>query len=103
MERFANLRRKWPIFALIPLYLYLAFHALSGSKGLMRWVDYENDIRHYQKRLETLQTKRHALETHAESLQADQINLDTVDIKSREFLFTSHPNEKTIWLDEKSL
>lgn len=100
MERLKYIRSKWPLFALITLYIYLAFHAFSGSQGLMRWVDYENDIERNQARLEAVTARREALEAHAESLKASQLDLDTLDIKSREMLFASRPKEKTIWLDQ---
>ena len=100
MERLKYIRSKWPLFALITLYVYLAFHAFSGSQGLMRWVDYENDIERNQARLEAVTAKRKALETHANNLKASQLDLDTLDVKSREILFVSYPKEKTIWLDQ---
>ena len=100
LNRLRILRSKWPLFALITLYIYLAFHAFSGSQGLMRWVDYENDIERNKMRLEAVTAKREALEAHANNLKADGLDLDTLDIKSREMLFTSRPKEKTIWLDQ---
>jgi len=100
MERLRYIRSKWPLFALITLYIYLAFHAFSGSQGLMRWVDYESDIKRYEVRLYAVKEKRIALEAHAKSLKASNLDLDALDIKSRELLFISRPNEKTIWLDQ---
>ena len=100
MERLKYIRSKWPLFALITLYVYLAFHAFSGSQGLMRWVDYENDIERNQAKLEAVTERRKALETHANSLKASELDLDMLDIKSREMLFVSRPKEKTIWLDQ---
>ena len=100
MERLKKIRNKWPLFALITLYVYLAFHAFSGSQGLMRWVDYENDIERNKVKLEAVTARREALEAHADSLKASQLDLDMLDIKSREMLFVSRPNEKTIWLDQ---
>ncbi|WP_026941448.1 FtsB family cell division protein [Hellea balneolensis] len=99
MERLKKIRNKWPFFALITLYIYLAFHAFSGSQGLMRWVDYENDIERNKIKLEAVTARREALEAHADSLKASQLDLDMLDRKSREMLFVSRPNEKTIWLD----
>lgn len=99
MERLKKIRNKWPLFALITLYVYLAFHAFSGSQGLMRWVDYENDIERNKVKLEAITARREALEAHADSLKASQLDLDMLDIKSREMLFVSRPKEKTIWLD----
>jgi len=100
MERLKYIRSKWPLFALITLYIYLAFHAFSGSQGLMRWVDYENDIERNQAKLEAVTERRKVLEAHTNSLKASQLDLDTLDIKSREMLFVSYPKEKTIWLDQ---
>jgi len=100
MERLRYIRNKWPIFALITLYIYLAFHAFSGSQGLMRWVDYEVDIRRSEIRLDTVTKKRKALEDHANTLKAKGLDLDKLDIKAREMLFVSEAKEKTIWLDQ---
>jgi len=99
MERIRYIRNKWPIFALITLYIYLAFHAFSGSQGLMRWVDYEVDIRRNEIKLAAVTEKREALEDHANTLKADGLDLDKLDIKAREMLFVSQTKEKTIWLD----
>lgn len=66
----------------------------------MRWVDYEKDIERKEARLAAVIAKREALEAHATSLKASQLDLDALDIKSREMLFVSHPKEKTIWLDQ---
>ena len=66
-----NLRTKWPVLALCVFYFYLAFHALSGNQGVMRWVDYEADIKNSMSELEALQDKRAALEDRANSLRAN--------------------------------
>ncbi len=95
-----TIRRKWPLFALITLYVYLAFHAFSGSQGLMRLVDYENDIVKSEAKLDILTQKRLTLEDHANALKAEGLDLDKLDIKARELLFVSDTMEKTIWLDQ---
>ena len=94
-----NLRTKWPVLALCVFYFYLAFHALSGNQGVMRWVDYEADIKVSNVKLEALRERRAKLEARADNLRANPLILDSLDIKSRETLFSSHPNELTIWLD----
>lgn len=94
-----NLRTKWPVAALCVFYFYLAFHALSGNQGVMRWVDYEADIKNSRVELAGLQETRGALEARANNLRSNRLILDSLDIKSRETLFNSHPNELTIWLD----
>jgi len=93
-------RRRWPVIGLCMFYFYLAFHAFSGNQGVMRWVDYEADIIKTTSRLETLKDERVALEKRANALRATALDLDSLDIKSREMLFVSDTNEYTIWLDE---
>ena len=100
MERLAQIRNKWPVAALVAFYIYLAFHALSGSQGVMRWVDYESDIAKYQTKLDAAQTERARLDKTADALRADHLDLDLLDEKARELVFVSRPNEVTIWLDE---
>lgn len=93
-------RRKWPVLALCVFYFYLAFHALSGNQGLMRWVDYEADITRATVKLEALQSQRTLMETRAQRLRGEQLDLDVLGQKARETLFVSHANEFTIWLDQ---
>jgi len=100
MERLQIIRRNWPILALLVFYIYLAFHALSGSQGLMRWVDYEQDISRYQAELESAQAERQDLEARVNALKASQLDLDVLDFKAREYVFVAHPDEVTIWLDQ---
>ena len=63
-------------------------------------MDYEANISKHQTKLEALQTERARLEKTAQSLRADNLDLDLLDEKAREFVFVSRPNEVTIWLDE---
>ena len=102
MERLLHLRHQWPLVAICAFYIYLAFHALSGSQGLMRWVDYEQDIVRHQASLEDIRAERAKLEAHADSLKTEHLDLDMLDIKARQYLFVSRPEELTIWLDPDS-
>jgi len=65
----------------------------------MSWVDYENDIARYNSELEDLRETKAQIEFQIESLRAENLNRDFLDIRSRENVFLSHPNEFTIWLD----
>lgn len=95
-----SLRTRWPVLALCVFYFYLAFHALSGNQGVMRWVDYEADIKTSRLELTALKQTRAGLEGAATDLRANPLVLDSLDINSRKKLFNSHPNELTIWLDQ---
>ena len=100
MERLRYLRRNWPMFALLIFYIYLAIHALGGSQGLMSWVDYKNDISFYETELENIRQERALLEQRADALKSTRIDLDVLDIKAREYVFLTRPEEVTIWLDQ---
>lgn len=95
-----QIRKGWPIAALCVFYLYLAFHALSGNQGLVRWVDYEQEIARNKAKLEAAILERETLEARANALKASQLDLDSLDIKARELAFLSHPQELVIWLNQ---
>jgi len=99
MEKLLRLRRSWPVLAICAFYIYLAFHALSGSQGLVSWVDYKADIDRYEKELISIRSQKAELEFEISALHADQLDRDMLDSKSREMAFISRPNEITIWLD----
>lgn len=99
MERFLRIRKSWPILAICAFYVYLAFHALSGSQGLMSWVDYNDDIERLTVELETLKAVKSDLEFQVEALRAESLNRDLLDQRSRKYAFISGANDITIWLD----
>ncbi len=101
MERLHHIRKSWPVAALCIFYIYLAFHALSGNQGLVSWVEYENNIVHYQTQIDAAQERRKTLEARTDALRASQLDLDVLDIKAREQAFLSRPEEITIWLNTK--
>ena len=98
MGWFHSIRKAWPIAALCVFYIYLTFHALSGSQGLVRWVDYENEIARNKTLLEAARLEREALEARSDALRASQLDLDALDIKAREQAFLARPQDVTIWL-----
>jgi cell division protein FtsB len=100
MKRLDTLKNKWPLISLLVLYMYLIFHAISGSEGIIGYLEYEKKINITEILLE-LSEDRKKLEKHADSLNSSELDLDKLDIKARQLLFVSDPNEKTIWLDRK--
>ncbi len=100
MEYLQTLKRNWPILALLFFYVYLTFHALSGSQGLLSWADYQDDITRLETKLEQLKEQRTRMEDETELLQASHLDLDTLDLKAREMVFLAHPDEYTIWLHQ---
>ncbi|MDC0422234.1 septum formation initiator family protein [Hellea sp.] len=101
MKRLDTLKNKWPLISLLVLYMYLIFHAISGSEGIIGYLEYEKKINITEEILLELSEDRKKLEKHAVSLNSSELDLDKLDIKARQLLFVSGPNEKTIWLDHK--
>lgn len=99
LPRASSLKARAPALALLALYAYLAFHAFSGSQGVIRWMDYAERKDNLQVKLTALETQRSALETEVTALQADGLDLDVLDIEARQNLYVSDPKELTIWLD----
>ena len=101
MKRIAKLRVKFPILALLGLYAYLAFHAFSGSQGLLRWMSYSDQTKSLSAKFEALEAQRDALQAKVDALSPNGLDLDILDQAARETLYVSGTNEITIWLDPK--
>lgn len=94
-----DVKRQGPILGLIGLYVYLAFHAFSGSQGLLSWMRYSNDAELLSVTLADKQAQRAALKARVEALSNQGLDLDSLDVTSRRKLFVSDTKEMTIWLD----
>jgi cell division protein FtsB len=77
-----DVKRRAPAAALLVFYLYIGFHAFSGSQGLVRWMEHADRADHL-----------------VDLLSADSLDLDTLDIEARQRLYVAKTNEITIWLD----
>ena len=94
------IRRRWPVFALLSLYLYLTVHMLSGSQGLMQWVEHEDKAVRLQSQLEMLQRTHTALEGDANALSSSALQLDRLDQAARRVLWASRESELVIPMGE---
>lgn len=99
MHKLRRIRQSWPVLAILAFYVYLAFHALSGSQGLMSWADYRSDIDRLEAELDDARAFKTNLEAQITALRTDNLNRDALDLIAREKVFLSYPNEMTIWLD----
>ena len=94
-----NFKRRAPALGLIALYAYLAFHAFSGSQGVLSWVSYSDEAKQLREKLTVVQARHDALKTQVDSLSNDSLDLDALEIAVRRDLYVSGANEMTIWLD----
>ena len=94
-----ELRRRAPSLGLFALYAYLAFHAFSGSQGLLSWMSYTDEAKVLQSRLDEKQLQHAELKAQVVALSSEGLDLDALEIAVRRDLFVSGTNELTIWLD----
>lgn len=94
-----KLRYRAAVAAMAILYIYLGFHALSGSQGLVSWMEFENRSDRLTENLAAKQALRARLQGEVDRLSATAMDLDTLDIEARRTLFVSTSDEITIWLD----
>lgn len=94
-----DLKRRAPALGLIALYAYLAFHAFSGSQGVLSWMSYSDEAKVLRSKLDAVQARHMDLKTQVDALSSEGLDLDALDIASRRDLYVSGPNEMTIWLD----
>lgn len=94
-----DVKRRAPAAALLVFYLYIGYHAFSGSQGLVRWMEQADRADHLQERVAALESHRADLQSQVDLLSADSLDLDTLDIEARQRLFVAKSGEITIWLD----
>ena len=94
-----DLKRRAPALGLIALYAYLAFHAFSGSQGVLSWMSYSDKAVDLREKLAVVEARHSALKARVDALSNDSLDLDALDIAARRNLFVSDANEITIWLD----
>lgn len=94
-----DLKRRAPALGLIALYAYLAFHAFSGSQGLLSWISYSDEAERLSVTLNERQARHLTLKQDVDALRNDGLDLDALEIAARRDLYVSDANEITIWLD----
>ena len=94
-----DVKRRAPAAALMVFYLYLGYHAFSGSQGLVRWMEQADRAEHLETRLTALKARKAALQAQVDLLSATSLDLDTLDVEARRTLNVAKPGEITIWLD----
>ncbi len=81
------------------LYAYLAFHAFSGSQGVLSWISYSDQADDLKAKLEVSESRHKELKAKVKALSNESLDLDALDIAARRELFVLDTKEVTIWLD----
>ncbi|MGB6319809.1 MAG: hypothetical protein WBG08_14340 [Litorimonas sp.] len=93
------MKRRAPGAALLMVYLYLGYHAFSGSQGLVGWLEHSDRADYLQVRLDRIEARRAELQHDVDLLSAGSLDLDTLDVEARRTLFVAKEGEVTVWLD----
>jgi len=96
-----DLKRRAPALGLLALYAYLAFHAFSGSQGVLSWISYADQADDLRAKLAVVEAQHQALQNQVDALSSESLDLDALDIAARKDLFVSDANEVTIWRKER--
>jgi len=94
-----DFKRRAPAFGLIALYAYLAFHAFSGSQGVLSWMGYSDEADGLRDKLTAVQARHAELKAQVDALSNEGLDLDALEIAVRRDLYVSDTKEVTIWLD----
>ncbi|WP_427450338.1 FtsB family cell division protein [Litorimonas sp. WD9-15] len=94
-----DMKRRAPAIGLIALYAYLAFHAFSGSQGLLSWMSYSDEAERLSVTLAERETQHLQLAQDVDALRNEGLDLDALEIAARRDLYVSDTKELTIWLD----
>lgn len=94
-----DLKRRAPALGLLALYAYLAFHAFSGSQGVLSWMSYSDEAESLRGKLTVVELRHESLREQVDALSSENLDLDSLEVAARRDLFVSDVNEVTIWLD----
>ncbi|BAG40847.1 FtsB family cell division protein [Orientia tsutsugamushi] len=79
---------------LIGLLIYFAFHAVYGNRGLISYIEFNNNVDQSLKKLYKLKAERLELEQRVNLLRLQSLDLDMLDEQVRKKLGLAHSNEK---------
>lgn len=85
-----------PLLLLLALF-YLAFHAVSGERGLYAWFRENKRLELLQAELRETTEKREAYERKIHLLRPESIDLDMLDEQARSVLGFVGPDEVVIY------
>ncbi|MEQ1705585.1 MAG: septum formation initiator family protein [Rickettsiales bacterium] len=81
---------------------YLAFHAVSGERGVFAMMRESSKLDAMKAELAEIKNKRESLEKKVQKLNPGSLDLDLLDEQSRHVLGRAGKGEVVIFLDEKA-
>jgi cell division protein FtsB len=92
-------KRFYVVIALFVLLLYVTYHVMSGSRGILSMLRVRSTLAEKQELLQVLQHEQEELEHQVGLLQPGKYDLDLLDELAREYFGLRGLNEKVIMLD----
>jgi cell division protein FtsB len=94
---------RWLLLAVGLLLVYFAYHAVSGSRGLVAVLELKREIRATEAELDRLIEERITLEGQVKRLRAESLDLDLLDERARATLGLIHEDEVIVFTGEEGL
>jgi cell division protein FtsB len=92
-------RQHWLIVVALVLMGYFAYHAVNGSRGLLAWHQYEEELEAAQQEMAALKADRLELERKVRRMRHDGLDADLLDEVARRTLSLAGPKDVIILLD----
>ncbi len=87
-----------PLFCVLVLF-YLAFHSVSGERGVVALFKEDRNLELLKAELEQVRSEREALESKVHRLSSNSLDLDLLDEQARRVLGLAGKNEVVIFTD----
>lgn len=88
------------LFCVLVLF-YLAFHTISGERGVIALLRESSKLEAMKTELEEIKSKRESLENKTKKLSNNNLDLDLLDEQARQVLGIAGKNEVVIFLDKE--
>jgi cell division protein FtsB len=78
---------------------YFVYHAVQGDRGIVAWMQLNQQIRVAQAELAKTDTERQEMEQRVALLSNSSLDLDMLEERARVMLNFAHPDDLVIFLD----
>lgn len=95
-------RQHWLSMVALVLVAYFTYHAINGSRGLLAWRQYEQELAAAEEELAALKESRLDLERKVRRMRHGGLDADLLDEVARRTLSLAHPLDVIILLDEEN-
>ncbi|HVT53876.1 MAG TPA: septum formation initiator family protein [Dongiaceae bacterium] len=80
---------------------YFVYHAVQGDRGILAWMQVNQQIKTAQAELTKTDDEREAMEQRVALLSNSSLDLDMLEERARIMLNFSHPDDLVIFLNQQ--